>query len=1148
MEKKNNKLIDELNFSYDEQNSKDINNNLNDKKTNFSLSEDISIKDEKKVTEKSFDLKIEINQNNKENEKYNTDLQKINNIKDNSLMPNRNMKMSIMTNMVQEQINESFSLDNLGKINLAKEHRSANRPLCKKNEFNKDTKFCPCCNLPCQQKDTIELFSYCENIKNFAICGKGIYLYFFYISFAIFCFLIISIISSISYIFLNYTYSKNVHNICNINENSNDFLNISKKCVNYINRNSQNESEFVFYYNLSIYNMYAYKDICNNIMINKNNCKKSIVNYSIINFLTMITLLVFNILYLTIFHYRNNELKEGILPSDYTLLITNLDNYYKDFKKNNLNEIYNTEKFESYLKEQLFGGNKKKSNMIDKIHSINLCYQMDEYMEIQKKCEEYKYKIFQIRYNPYQKKKNEIFKYKDNEQCYFLMPFTFFGCLFSIKKGENLDNLNLKKKLKEAELINSMEHGKKLEKFAGRIFVTFNTVQDKDKYYNKFPHYFIEKIFYYFNNIKYFFFCFYDEKKKKKFLLRQKINVYHANEPEDIIWENMEYSTIHRILRKLLIYFISFLLLVILFIIVLKLTVLQNDLLAEKSKTWNIISINLVSYSISLFILIVNKIFQLLLELLTKIEKPNSYSDFNLSCSLKLTMFAFATKGLIPAFCNYLKKNDKLFLKNTANLFFINAITLPIPFKLIIYFYKKIRIWLIEQNNKKGKQYKTQKELNEIYELPDMDISYKYSDITQTILINFFYMPIFPSGPIISAIGLILTYMGQKFYFIHFYKRPEMLNEKICKFYLEYFTINLFIYSISDYIFTGNIFNIIIFSILAILPYNKFILLYLDKKKIFEKNILPISEVYFHFYNDYERQNPITKKEGLCKYITKLGEKGIISKNLEKIAKNNIENINIMEVYYKSSLRHNLMKSQMAFTNKKENSKKKKKKRDNILHSDTNFDLKNNNKEGKKENINNEKQDNSNNIGQNINHEEIDEEHIIDIFKGNKSFMFELYKTPHLLEINDSIRISMNNFDNPKMDNDNFSKRKNINNQDKNELDQFNNPKNIHLKSINEIEESKEEEKEFSIKNKLSHLNTNWNGLLNKKSVFNSEIMDDTHNFSKKSHLEYKKGKNLFYKNINFNNNQNIFNEFESNSNLNEEVNLEEIKFSKNYK
>lgn len=97
------------------------------------------------------------------------------------------------------------------------------------------------------------------------------------------------------------------------------------------------------------------------------------------------TLLVFNILYLYIFHSVNNELNEGLLPSDYTLLITNLRELYNNYKANcKLNDSFNIENFESYLKKELFGSKNENKDMIKSIYSINLCYEMDEYMAIEK--------------------------------------------------------------------------------------------------------------------------------------------------------------------------------------------------------------------------------------------------------------------------------------------------------------------------------------------------------------------------------------------------------------------------------------------------------------------------------------------------------------------------------------------------------------------------------------------------------------------------------------------------------------------------------------------------------------------------------------------------------------------------------------------
>ena len=366
----------------------------------------------------------------------------------NNLNNNKLSKKSKSILIIENQINNKFSLDNLGDIELAKDHRSANRPLNKIKEFNKKTKFCQCCNLPCEQKGVIEPFKYHDSVKDFSICGKGIYLYFFYISYAVCCNLIIIFLSSITFNISSNKYYKNVLNLCNINDSE-----IKFKCENYKNINKDlNLNDVNFFYKLSVDAIKSYRDLCIDLIGDNKICDKSIINYSIINFFCMLSLLFFNIVCLYVFHYINNKLKIGILPSDYTLLITDLYKYYEDFIKINIKNKFNIDEFVSYLKEQLFDSISANKDMSKNIHSINICYKIKEYIEKQKKCEEYKYKIFQILNNPYQKKKNEKLQiFNEEEKCYFLMPFTLFGCLCSLKKKDKLKDLKNKKNKKEIE-------------------------------------------------------------------------------------------------------------------------------------------------------------------------------------------------------------------------------------------------------------------------------------------------------------------------------------------------------------------------------------------------------------------------------------------------------------------------------------------------------------------------------------------------------------------------------------------------------------------------------------------------------------------------------------------------------------------------
>ena len=142
------------------------------------------------------------------------------------------------------------------------------------------------------------------------------------------------------------------------------------------------------------------------------------------------------------------------------------------------------------------------------------------------------------------------------------------------------------------------------------------------------------------------------------------------------------------------------------------------------------------------------------------------------------------------------------------------------------YFIKKLKIYYI--TNKDSIDI-NQKDLNELYEYPPMNVAAKYSYIAKTILMSFFYIPIFPLGMAISLLGFILGYWLEKFNFANMYKTPEMLNRQIAEFYTNYFVLSFFVYGIGDYIFlkdsyetrTWSLVNIILFGVLIIFPYHQ---------------------------------------------------------------------------------------------------------------------------------------------------------------------------------------------------------------------------------------------------------------------------------------------------------------------------------------
>ena len=875
---------------------------------------------------------------------------------------------------VKHQIKEEFSLGKLGRIEWAKEHASANRPLNKIQEFTKSTNFCNCCNLPCETPGVIEKFSCMEKIENFGVCGKAVPLYFYFIKFCIISLIVSLFIMSIPITIINSIHLSDIKNYCNnITENNvyyDEDINITQICEKYSDTNISQITNFLDWFSkVSSDNLIDYKTLLkynnNNPIYKKYSINEKIyVNYSIVGFICMISLFVINIFSIILFKATIKAEKIGnIQPSDYTVLITDLQKMVNEFKEKNKNEdkaLNNNDnndqddltggvsdyeyinmshlktqigQFTQFLIDNLFYSLKSKQNL--NIFNLNLCYKLNDFMVLKEEQEDCKYKIFQIKNNPYQIEKNHQNNYTNDDRRYYKSPFTYVGLdwLYCSNKGKPLREYNKKKELYDKNL-NSLVTKAKLDNFCGCIFATFNTVKDKEEFYNNFPHFFIESLYYKLKNIGYYLCCCFIDKKKRKRLARERIRVYLAPEPEDVIWENMEFSVFQRFYRIIIIYFLSFLLIGFAFVVVYLLNNYQDSI---EEKNWSDTTKLIASFSITIVISLLNKFLEFIMEIFTKMEKQKSMTNFYLSYSIKLTIFTFMTSAFVPFLANYIRHehnlnnhDNKILITNMLVLFLTNAFIHPVVWTInISLIIKKIRIYFIERRKvPNAMHFKTQKELNDIYELPSMEIASKYSYISMTILMTMFYLPIFPLGVPITMLGLVLAYFLEKYNFTHGYKRPEMLNEKLGEFYFDFFIIIMISYSIGDYVFTKGFFeketwpiiNIVFFSILSIIPYTKPIVYYFNSSKIFKVNSIPINEVYFSFYNDYQRQNPFTKKDGLYFYIKELKNRGYISKFMYDILIKNIEKINVMEIYYNTSKNPFLKEAQKTLTmiNKKQ--------------------------------------------------------------------------------------------------------------------------------------------------------------------------------------------------------------------------------------
>ena len=867
------------------------------------------------------------------------------------------------TNNLGKSIYEDYNLNKIGSIKFAKIHSSANRPLHKKKDVDlKNAEFCKCCNLPAEKEGIMERFKFFDDPDNFIECGEGVSLYFTFFKFAMIILIITFFSVSLCNIIFSKIYYDELYDLCNSNL-KNLFIETDCELFSEEAKNTKSYSLISnsFFYMFNSINTKYYRNLYYNLTLNDNkNIENVIVNTSFLNFYCLITLFIFNIYFIIIIKSKSQNINMSILSlSDYSIYITHLNKILQLFlnqkkeleeKKRNAEhskieydyqeDLYNIlgieksliesselEQFISFLKNKVCVHEDGKKLDIKK---VNICFKISKLMKLQEEVHKVDEKMSKIRNHPYQITKNEDLQLYGNKKKYFSSFLNLECC----EKTETLRELKEQKKSLTKDIEELMEKSKQniLDYFGGCTIICVDTIAEHEKFLDTHSNNVYIRIYKFLKFI--FCGCCFKKNIRDLYFLKRNIRFERAPEPEDIIYENLEYSnSMSRVCRIFFVYFFSFILIFICFIIVTALNYAQKYI--NKKKNYHIVFEYIISLFIFCCIKIIDVIFEKLLDFLTKKEKQPTTTDYYLSKSIKLTIFSFMNHGIIPLISEIYNqsKGYEYLIINMFMIFLINSIIVPISWTISFsYIYKKISIWLIEKDidpdDPDANHEKTQKELNDLYELPSMDVAEKYSYIFKTLLITFFYIQIFPLGVAISLFGFFLGYLLEKYNFCNIYRRPEMLNDIICKVYINFFIVCLFISGLGDYIFKNDVYetkiwpliNIITFGVLIIIPYNFIITSFskycinLKESKIHKTKL---EDKYYEFFNNYERENPMTKKEGVSNYLKAIKNMGKIEESEFKKNIENLGNVSLMKLYYNDRKNTNNFKIQKTINNKK---------------------------------------------------------------------------------------------------------------------------------------------------------------------------------------------------------------------------------------
>lgn len=284
-----------------------------------------------------------------------------------------------------------------------------------------------------------------------------------------------------------------------------------------------------------------------------------------------------------------------------------------------------------------------------------------------------------------------------------------------------------------------------------------------------------------------------------------------APEPFDIIWENQELTLCQKYSKVLVSYLISLLLLAGSFSLISLIIYYQAQLSTQAS-----FSYIFYFYSIlcSLAIIVLNAIINFTITRLSIFERHASQTELSISLAWKITWMQFANTTVIPFFLFIYRQKDFVKVDLLSNLFFIflsSSFVMPLVFILDpIYYWKKFMQGRIQKNILST--HYTQKQANDIFELPPFDISYKYGAFNNIILQAVFNASMFPFGALLQIVGVCLLYWASKFVFVNRSSTTDSISSQlnnsmltIC-YTLPFVFVAGFI--MQTYVSTGSFFNI----------------------------------------------------------------------------------------------------------------------------------------------------------------------------------------------------------------------------------------------------------------------------------------------------------------------------------------------------
>ncbi|CAI2379579.1 unnamed protein product [Moneuplotes crassus] len=542
--------------------------------------------------------------------------------------------------------------------------------------------------------------------------------------------------------------------------------------------------------------------------------------------------------------------EQNITPSDFGVMISNIpkDKHPSDLKK--------------WLAEKVPG--------IEIVY-VNYCYNITEMVKATRK----QNSLCQIRAYllAYKKRKLEEEKIteeqaKEREISLAPPPKKILGCIkISYPQIDRLE-----KKIKDVERVQEriMETTKRIldtDEFCGKAFVVLNKQSHAERITKYFECSLLNRAF---NRVLFNVFKYQSPNISRRYWDGNLIYTERAAEPGDIYWENLAVSTRTRLRKVLWTSSVAIFCLGAAFGINFGIRGIQKSIKNESTSSlaeeYFIRSLSILA---SFMIAANNMLLGRLIRVLTSYENHETYTKYHLSVAFKLTFAMFINTGINPLFANFGRKNWFNQGGLMVDIFYITiTVSLISPFSYLFdpgFLIKLYKRW--REKSKGNKSKLTQKQANELFEGPPLDMAQRYSNTMLLFCMAVFYAFPMPIISVISLLGAVFQYWLEKYLLLKRHKVPEPFGEAMAQIFSSMIPFFCLLYGTSLYIFSTTLSEgkgwiglaaFIITLLYMILPFGK--LLDHLKRETHRNDNYEYKEERIDFLTDYDRSNPITEE------------------------------------------------------------------------------------------------------------------------------------------------------------------------------------------------------------------------------------------------------------------------------------------------